>query len=500
MTPLLRSLYGRLTIAYLGLLLVFCAASIYVTIQTAGRFLEESAQELNRPLAQSLAAVIEPFLNGEPDLEEVEHSMGNLMGFNPWVEIYLLDHAGSIVTYKADPGAIVRRTVPLEPVQAFLDQTRDLPIRGADPKSATNSKIFSAALVRMDSADGYLYVVLHGKEYDTAAAMVLDHYVLRGATANVLLLFLFAGLAGVVLFAVLTRRFRSITRSVEEIARGNLGARIEVESDDEVGSLARSINKMADELQSNLEALQRRDDLRREFIANITHDLKSPLTSIQGYVETSILKNGSLSDDERLDYLTVIHEETVGLNGLVNQLLELARLDAAEVRPVREPFVASELVQDVMVKFEPIARNLGIKLETSLDHDAPMARGDLRMIERVLTNLIDNALRYTPEGGTVTVDTALQHGAIRLAVADTGPGIPRDEIGRVTERFYKGRNGPGRTSGGTGLGLSIVARILEIHDSELSVESEPGEGTRMSFHLEASTPRAAGPVRLLDFQ
>jgi signal transduction histidine kinase len=485
MIRVLSSLYSKLSAGYLLMLILFCAASVYFTVQTAERFLEESAQRLNSTLAAGLATEIDPFLGDSLDEENIKHAMHVLMVFNPWVEIYLLDSTGGIITYMAEPGEVHRPEIPVAPIEEFLSDDPEYPIRGIDPKSQTDEKIFSATRVQMGDRSGYLYVILHGKAYASAASMIMDSYILRGTAYNLGLLFVFTALAGVLLFGVLTRRFRTITRSVEAFASGDLDQRVDARSNDEIGRLGRSFNQMADTIQQNMVELKRRDDLRREFVANITHDLKSPLTSIKGYVETAMMKNDSLTADERLEYLQIIQEDTTILNNLVSQLLELAELEAPEIAVAREAFPAGDLVQDVIMKFQPAAKDLGVSLRTAVDTDLPMVCADIGMIERVLSNLVDNALRYTPEGGTIEVEGHRRNGSVQLEVRDTGYGIASEDLDRVTERFYKIRHQDARRPGGTGLGLSIVKRVLELHNSTLDISSEVGSGTKISFMLDA---------------
>ncbi len=491
MPKFLSSLYTKLSAGYLLLLVLFCAASIYVTMHTAERFVEESAQRLNKDLAAGLASQIEPYIGDSLDVESIRHTMHVLMVFNPWVEIYLLDEHGSILTYMADPGAVRRTSIPLEPIERFLAGHESFPIRDADPKSSSDDKIFSATRVPLPSTSGvartgYLYVVLHGKGYASAAAMVRDNYIVSGALDNIVLLFAFTALAGLLLFALLTRRFRDLTRTVTAFAGGELDQRVEIRSGDEIGRLGTAFNEMADRLQQNLEDLRQRDDLRREFVANITHDLRSPLTSMRGYVETAMMKNETLTPQERMEYLQIILEDTTLLDALVRQLLELAELEAPEIRVAREPFPPCELVQDVVMKFRPKAEELGVALRSTLANDLPSVSADIGMIERVISNLIDNALRYTPRGGSVEVDGARVDGHVQLRVHDTGYGIAADDLPHITERFYKVRGRKARTSGGTGLGLAIVKRVLELHDSALEVQSAEGAGTTMEFSLPTS--------------
>lgn len=171
------------------------------------------------------------------------------------------------------------------------------------------------------------------------------------------------------------------------------------------------------------------------------------------------------------------------LSKLVTELFELSKLDAQQVQPAPETFSMAELTQDVVMKFKSEAEDLNINLQASLPKNLPMVNADIGMIERVLSNLIDNALHYTAENGTVQVGLFNQRQAVRVAVSDTGCGIPEGEIPRVFERFYRVEKSRDRASGGTGIGLAIAKKILELHDTTISVESKINKGTTFSFNL-----------------
>lgn len=479
----LQSLYGRLTLVYLALLLAFSAISVVLLARTGVRFWQESAQRLNLRVAESLAGEIAPYLGPPIDLTAVEHEMHVLMHLNPWVEIYLLDAEGGILTYKAEPGDVRLQRVPLEPVRAFLAGSAELPVLGPDPKAPEVGKIFSAATVDLGDSRGYLYVVLQGAEYASAVSMVRENYFLRGATLTLLLAFGFTAAVGALLFFGITARFRKLASTVRGIEQGDLSRRVPHPGDDEIGALGRAVNQMADKVQSGMQLLEERDEFRRRFIANITHDLRSPLTSIQGFVETILMKDDTISSEDRLEYLTTIQDETARLNRLVDQLLELARLDAEEIRPRLEPFLFDELAQDVLQKVRPRADHLGITIDICRTEGLPQTRADIAMMERVLLNLLDNALRHTPAGGRIEICTAPGDGRLEVRVSDTGTGIPADELPHVGERFFRGRRSRELDARCTGLGLSIVRGLLALHGAVLDIRSREGAGTTVSFSV-----------------
>jgi signal transduction histidine kinase len=240
---------------------------------------------------------------------------------------------------------------------------------------------------------------------------------------------------------------------------------------------------MADTLVSNMDEIKQIDKLRRELVANVSHDLRSPLSSIQGYLETILSKEPSIKPEERTKYHEIVLRNTKKLGKLVEELFELSKFDAQDVQPEMEQISMAELAQDLVQQFKPIAEQKGITLKAILPKE-PINRvyADIALMERAISNLIDNALKHTPEGGTVSIISSNQDENVNFTISDTGKGIAEENIKRIFDRFYQ--EDPSRTVGsGAGLGLSIAQKILELHGSKLSVVSGSGKGTSFSFVL-----------------
>ena len=470
---------------FLVLLLIVGVVQILISINSSLNFVRESDQQLNRNLAQDLANEFKAFLKDSLDTEGIEHTIHHLMIMNPRVEIYLLDEVGQILAFFADPKKKVKLdSVCLEPIRDFLNREDELPILGDDPRHIGRKKPFSASTLKIGSdIDGFLYVILGGEKYDSTIAMIKESYIIRTTAINLGLVFISTGIIGLILFAFLTKRFRKMTVAVRKFEEGEFEKRIDIKSNDEIGQLASAFNQMADTIVANMDELKRTDQLRRELIANVSHDLRSPLASMQGYLETILMKDSTLSTNDRKKYLQIIYDNTAMLSKLVSELFELSKLDAKQVQPKPEAFSMAELTQDVVMKFKPEAESRKVDLQASLPKDLLMVEADIGMIERALSNFIDNALQYTPEKGTVKVDLSKQNKKVRVVVSDTGVGIPEEQIPLVFERFFRVEKSRSRSSGGTGLGLAIAKRILELHESTISVKSVEQEGTTFSFDL-----------------
>ena len=312
--------------------------------------------------------------------------------------------------------------------------------------------------------------------------MLADSYIAKTGASVLGWAFVAAGLVGLLLFFFLTKRLRSMTTTVSRFAEGDYQQRVEPGSDDEIGQLGRTFNQMADSLVESMAKMKMNDALRRELVANVSHDLRTPLASIQGYLETIFMKQDEIDEERRQQFLDIIYQNTTMLNRLVGELFELSKLDARQSEPQREPFSLIELAQDTVLDFQPRAEKQGVLLEADFSPQLPFAYGDIAMVERVLTNLVENALHHTPSGGRVLLRIAAGEQELVCEVKDTGQGIAREDLPHIFDRFYRGEKGR-QHKGGTGLGLAIAQKIIEAHGGQISAASTEGQGATFRFSL-----------------
>ena len=217
---------------------------------------------------------------------------------------------------------------------------------------------------------------------------------------------------------------------------------------------------MADQINSNIEKIQSVEKLRRELIANVSHDLRTPLAIMQGYIETMIMKENDLNHDERRRYLNIVLNSSEKLSKLIGQLFEYSKLEAREITPKKEPFLIAELAQDVVVKYEVLAKEKNIELALDAPQKVPLVFADVALVERVIQNLVDNALKFTPKGGKVSIQLSPKEDEVVVSISDTGPGIPQKDQEFIFERFHQA-NKIKEKSSGAGLGLAIAKKILD---------------------------------------
>lgn len=492
-----RTLYGRLLVVVLafGLAMTLIFAVILLGYHEA--YHTEADQTVNRRLAQQYADARLLVSNAPLTALNFHEGIDKLAELNPDVDIYLVDATGSLVAASVPTEQWARRHVDLAPIRDFLRGTTPLPILGDDPRSLDGKDIFSAAPVEIqDCPARYLYVVLHRASYESAVRQLRQVYAINESLGLLISYGILAVVATLILIRSITRRLSTLKADMErfqtvtfsgdrEAAEPAVGFR-----GDEIERLAALFSDLSTRVRDQMNALRETDHVRRSMVANISHDLRTPLTTLQAHLDALALKENELTPAERSQYLATASSQCRRLTRLVSHLLELAKLDAGQVVPQPEPFQLAELIQDITQKFSLTATAKDIVLRADYSSTLPLVLGDISLIERAIDNLTENALQHSPPGGTVTLRATLgSPGYVRLCVEDSGPGIPAADQGKIFDRFYRGDQSRSTDSAHAGLGLAIVKGILELHGSSVTVDSGLGTGSRFSFDLPAHESR-----------
>lgn len=306
------------------------------------------------------------------------------------------------------------------------------------------------------------------------------------AVTRELLLWLGLGLAAAVLLSGLltqgiVRRLRRTGGAARALAEGDLNQRAPETGGDEIAELGRRFNHMAERIQVLVEGLQRSENLRRELMASISHELRTPITSILGFAEA--LRDGVVKDPaQQQRYYQIIARDAARLSRQVQDLFDFTKMEAGQLEFKLVPLDPRPWLQEFAEGAGADLERDGLLLQLQGDPGESPITGDRHRLDQVLTNLVNNAARYTPPGGTITLTATPSDAGLRLEVADEGPGIPPEELPHIFERFYQGKN-PGKQAGGAGLGLAIVKSIVEAHGGEVGVTSSLGQGARFWFTL-----------------
>jgi len=297
----------------------------------------------------------------------------------------------------------------------------------------------------------------------------------------VLIVVFFFVIIGAIFIRNLTNNLKKIVSTVEKFNSGELTARIEYSSKTAVfRNLAENINNLGEKLSVNANKINSIQRFRQELIANVSHDLRTPLTAIQGYAETLVLLDDKISIDEQKKYTNYILSSTDKLKKLVEDLFELSKLESHQVQIQLEEFSINEMISDIIAKHYSFARSKGICIEFEALADDTMVLADIGLVDKVVQHLVENALIHTPINSCVTIEVAKNDTEISVIVKDNGLGISSDELPFIFDRYKKARDSK---KSGSGLGLAIVKNILALHGSEIHVSSIADKGTTITFGL-----------------
>lgn len=271
----------------------------------------------------------------------------------------------------------------------------------------------------------------------------------------------------------------------ERLARGEHEARVELTSDTELGTLGRLLNLIAERFQHDISELKRLEQVRKDFVANVSHELRTPLATIKSFAET--LTSGAIEDKEnRVEFVNVIENSADRMTLLVDDLLQLSALESGKMPPNFEPLSLMKVATEVTASLQPLAGKKQIVLRLEPFRDIADVRADRNQLKQVFTNLLDNAIKFSGENGTVRIWAEAKNRGVCVLIQDTGIGIPPEDLPRIFERFYRVDKARSREAGGTGLGLAIVKHIIELHGGSVSVESQPSAGSTFRITLPAA--------------
>jgi signal transduction histidine kinase len=476
------------------LLLFYAVGFLFIlgTLFSNRMYFQEVNQRLNRNVAKQFVSKQHLLVDGQANRMVLDSISRDLMAINQTADIYLLDLNGQILYSSVPADRLKADRVSMEPIHRFFGVKARFPILGDNPREPSMKRIFSTCIIEISGdPEGYLYITLGEGELETITGMLKGSYIVNififAAVASLLLV----SAVGLLLFHQLTRRLRKFSIEVENFKGDGFSAPFAEEmgqsraDGDEIDRLQSVFREMAAMISEQVRELKESDSLRRELITNVSHDLRTPLTSMQGYLETLAVKK-DLPDNKRQEYLNRAIRQSDRLRRLIADLFELAKLDAHEVKAHPEPFSLGELVLDVLQKFHLLAEDRGIKLASDIDPHLSFVMADIGLIERALENLLKNAIQYTPKSGTVTVTIIPGRDRLVVEIADTGKGMREEDLPHIFDRYYRADTAEDDPTDGTGLGLAITKRIIELHDSEITVRSSAGEGSVFTFHLPLS--------------
>ncbi|MBU2996973.1 HAMP domain-containing histidine kinase [Cellulophaga baltica] len=481
-------LIKKLWLAFGFLVLLMGVSYIFITGYYANKYNKATIQQVNANVANHV--IQEKFSNASPFLEDGSVNkqlfgdlMHDMMAVNHSIEVYLLNDIGEVLySVVLDNDSSVTKTVALAPIKKFIAADGKIFIEGDDPRNPDSKKIFSVAPYSVEEKKGFVYIILTGEDFLNISENLLSSYFKQLGFGATLLTMVFSAIIGLLSIWFLTKNLRIITNTVIRFREGDLNARIENPEGSDIEVFAHSFNDMADTIVDNMEKMKSVDTLRRELIANVSHDLRTPLAILKGYIETLQIKKDSLSEKEKDNYLQITHDNVDKLSNLINQLFEYSKLEAEQISPIKEPFSITELSYDLIAKFKVIAQKKEIILTLDCPEENCLVFADVSLVERALQNLLENAIKYTDPYGAVTLSLSKLSKNIEINISDTGTGIPVNEQPFIFDRYKQVDKA---SKQGSGLGLAIVKKIMDLHETTITVLSKPKEGSSFVFNLPA---------------
>jgi signal transduction histidine kinase len=467
-----RTLYWRVALGTLGLIVVLLAAQAALVVWVVG---QADRSVLARPplgLARLIASDLGAALEAEP-AANAERLLRESFGRVPQ-DVFVVFTDGTVATNR-------RFTAPdvmLAAARRALGERDDEGPREGGVR--VRARRFPPLRVGGELR-GVVVVLPLGGPFE--ATLATYGPALLGAGG----LLLVVGTLGVMFFVLspARRRLGSLERAAAALGAGDTTARASEGGGDEIAALSAAFNQMARELEGRLGELQTADRVRRQLLADVSHELMTPLTAIRGYLETLAMPAVVRDESTRERYVRIVTEETLRLEAIVGDLLDLARLEGGGVVIEATDVPVSRLFERVTERHAVVTGQRGITMTTTITAGADTVRGDGRRLEQALQNLVANAVRHTPDGGRVTVTATRLDAGVQLRVEDTGPGIPLVHLPLVFDRFYKIDQARSAGSAGSGLGLTIVKAIVERHGGQVSASGSPGGGARFDVVLPA---------------
>lgn len=478
-------LHHKLSAALFLLLILLAALGISTVYFFSNRLSSETDSLTAIPIVNALASEIS---NSGQHLDTMSLLMlvRRADELLPGLRTYIVDPNGYIVAnLSMGPRYDYRPKIDPRELVQFADNpiSRTYPSYTEDPNTTGKPALFVSAPIQLNGKPYYLLAILTEIVSRRTAIYALDRFAGTYLSSVVISLVGVGLIASLVIFSLLTRRLSRLMLVVKQYRDGNYAARVNIEGDDEVGELAASVNSMAETIEGQIAQLNTRDQLRRELIASVSHDLRGPIGVLRLCLEHFAASDTVKSDAVLKERCQVVDRSVNSLSTLLAQLFELSKLETAEKKPELSPYPIEELLGELCDRYSEFARSKGLALQLEVPEHCFEVLCDPLLMERAISNLIENAVTYTLEGGFITLGATPQPTGLEVWIADTGVGIPEEDLPFVFDRAYRVQKWSSRNETSGGLGLAIVKRIIESHGSDIRVVSKEQEGSRFSFLL-----------------
>lgn len=463
------TIFRSFAIVIFSLMTVLGLLFIIITYLATTYYHQASTQLLNKDVAAHIAQFTSPFSQRGINKQKADSVFQDAMVLSPSAEVYFLDTSGKVIAFHAEEKEILQWMVSLVPIKKYIETKGEDYIKGTDPKDPGQLKIFSASEVKEKTVTlGYIYVILGSKKSENIIDLLYGNHIISLAIKAFIAIILLSFLVSFIYLRRMRKHFGQMIGVLERFENGDYTARFRLKNGDELEPVTSAFNKMADLLSATIMKLTTSEEERKTFIATISHDLRTPLAIARGYTETLILKRekGDVTPEEQDYYAGLIYTKMLQIENMVKQLFELSKMEAVEFSPNKEPFVLSEIVQETINTFQLIASEKRVELKCTQCLYHVWVNADISMMERVVQNVVDNAVKSTPEGGFAHGSMIVEEGDIIFKIENTGDALPDDLVQWINHNKDESTLSAKRPAK-LGLGLLIVQKILLLHNSTL---------------------------------
>ncbi len=447
--------------------------NFYVGLKLKGEYEEKISKRLSSNAFLVGDLLKEDIAAGKHDIiqKKVRELAGKLN-----VRVTIIDGSGTVLgDSDKDPGSMEDHENRPEVIRALKDGAGES-TRYSDTVEY-NMKYVAVAISHGRKQIGVVRLALPIQEVESQFRIIYKAVLTGGIIA-----ILFTLISGYFISKSIINPISEMKEVAQAISEGDFNKRAKINSEDELGVLARSLNRMADEMQLKMNSLSSMDKMKTDFVANVSHELKTPLTTIKGFIET--LENGAIDEkDNARRFLSIIKKNAERLSNITDDLLKLSELELGKDRIEKKRFDLKDLIKDVVLRYSHLITTNHFKVEQDYHGKSFMVNADMQKMEQVLVNILDNSMKYTGEGGSIKINAHDMHDHFMISVEDNGIGIPAEHLDRVFERFYRVDKARSRKLGGTGLGLSIVKHAVLLHGGDIRIESIENKGTKVAVTL-----------------
>ncbi len=480
--PLYRTLTFKVAIA---LIAFFILNGVSLVLWNQADVFADLETDIQTVYRQTASEISEEMILAGTTSDNVSVFFDSLAMNYPGMELFLVSSEGEILEHGSYvPSQLIKTHVPIEPIELFLNaDTSDYPIEIPVPTASDMDFVFSAAALGSPAfPDTYVLVTLMEGGEDIQVTWWEEYGVIL--TRTILFSVIIAALAGIIFWYFLTRRVQNVAHAVQNYRAGDGRIDLDDDASDEIGHVAMHISDMMGRIDNMFDELGKKEKMRTELLASVSHELQTPLTVMQGNIETLVEHREKMSEEDLSHKLGAVYTQVRHMSALIDDMFDVAILETGQMKINTEPFPMVELVEDVLQSYTLLLDQSKITIERDFPEDIQTVNADPLRIRQVIRNLLSNAIKFSSPGGRIHISTEVKSNEIlTFKLQDTGVGIAEEDISKIFDSFYRSKQQSNKPVKGTGLGLHICQHILKLHDSNLVVQSRLDIGSTFSFDL-----------------